>query len=153
MKSINLFFKLNRKFYQPSGFSLVEILIALTLIGIAGTFVAGKIFEQLEEGQVKSARIQMGNFKGVLSDFRRKCGFYPTTEQGLEALLQKPEDGKECKNYPAEGFISDGNLPKDPWDEEYIYELTGKTRYRIISYGPDRESDTEDDIYYPDKKE
>ena len=136
------------------GFSLVEILIALTLLGIAGTFVATKIFEQLEEGQIQSTKIQMSNFKNVLADYRRKCGLYPTTEQGLDALIQKPEGGRECKNYPDGGFLGDGasSVPDDPWDEPYVYESDGKT-FRIVSYGPDRDAETEDDIQFPEAKQ
>lgn len=120
------------------GFSLIEILIALTLLGIAGAFVAGKVFDQLYEGEVKSARIQMQNLEARLKEFRRKCGFYPTTEQGLEALVTKPSGGRECKDYPPNGFIDDSQVPKDPWNNDFIYESDGKA-VNIISYGPDGE--------------
>jgi general secretion pathway protein G len=120
---------------SSDGFSLIEILIALTLIGIAGTFVAGKIFDNLHEGQVRSTEIQMQQFAARLKEFRRKCGFYPMTDQGLEALLSKPS-GRECKNYPPEGFIEGERIPNDPWDEPYLYESDGKD-FNIISFGPD----------------
>ena len=120
-------------------------------LGLAGTFVVSKIFEQLEEGQIKSATIQMTNFKNILSDYRRKCGLFPSTEQGLEALVQKPVGEKECKNYPAGGFLQEGIIPNDPWDEPYVYESDGKT-FKITSYGPDRDPETEDDLHYPDLK-
>lgn len=119
------------------GFSLIEILIALTLLGIAGAFVAGKVFDQLYEGEVKSTRIQMQNLEARLKEFRRKCGFYPTTEQGLEALVTKPTGGaRECRDYPPNGFIDDAQVPKDPWNNDFVYESDGKT-VNIISYGPD----------------
>ncbi|MCK6596483.1 MAG: type II secretion system major pseudopilin GspG [Bacteriovoracaceae bacterium] len=121
------------------GFSLIEILIALTLLGIAGAFVAGKVFDQLYEGEVKSTRIQMNNLDARLKEFRRKCGFYPTTEQGLEALVTKPSGGRECRDYPPNGFIEDSQVPKDPWNNDFIYESDGKT-FNIISYGPDGEA-------------
>ncbi len=140
-----------RQLTQPAGFSLIEILIALTLLGIAGTFVASKIFEQLTEGQIQSTKIQMTSFKNILADYRRKCGLYPSTDQGLEALIQKPSGGKECKNYPADGFMQEEIIPNDPWEEPYLYESDGK-KFKIISYGPDREPDTEDDIQYPEKR-
>jgi general secretion pathway protein G len=139
---------------QSGGFSLIEILIALTLLGIAGTFVAGKIFSSLTEGQIKSTKIQMSGFKNVLQDYRRKCGMYPTTDQGLEALLQKPSGGKECKNYPPEGFMDAEEIPRDPWDEEYFYESDGR-KFNIWSLGPDREEGgegTDADIYLKKKK-
>lgn len=119
-----------------AGFSLIEILVALTLLGIAGAFVAGRIFDQLHEGQVRSAKIQMNSFQARLQDFRRRCGFYPTTEQGLEALISKPTSGRECRNYPPDGFIEGGQIPLDPWDHPYIYESDGR-EFNIISYGSD----------------
>lgn len=121
---------------SQAGFSLIEILIALTLLGLAGTFVAGRIFQQLHEGRVQAAKIQMNNFSGLLKDYKRKCGIYPTTDQGLDSLVSKPSGGRECKNYPAQGFIEDGELPLDPWDNNYQYVSDGRT-YNIISYGGD----------------
>ncbi len=139
---------------QSGGFSLIEILIALTLLGIAGTFVAGKIFDQLTEGQRKSANIQMKSLKSVLQDYRRKCGTYPTTDQGLEALIQKPSGGKECKNYPPEGFMDAAEVPRDPWDEEFFYESDGRS-FNIWTYGPDRTEGgegTDEDMHLNKKK-
>jgi general secretion pathway protein G len=129
---------------SEAGFSLIEILVALTLLGIAGTFVAGKIFEKLEEGQIQAAKIQMDALEANLKEFRRKCGFYPEPGDGLNALVQAPT-GKECKNYPPDGFLEDGLIPLDPWDMDYVYKLEGK-RPVIYSSGPDQEMETEDDI-------
>ncbi len=120
---------------SQKGFSLIEILIALTLLAIAGTFVATKFLSSLDEGKVSAAKIQMNNFDNILKEFRRKCGFYPTTEQGLEALINKPTGSRECRDYPSSGFI-DGDLPKDPWENDYIYESDGRT-YNIHSLGAD----------------
>ncbi len=119
------------------GMSLIEILIALTLMGIAGTFVAGRVYENLQEGQVKSARIQIKSISDRLTEFRRDCHFLPTTDQGLDALIQKPTGGRDCKRYAPGGYIKDGKIPQDPWDSEYIYESDGKT-FTIISLGADQ---------------
>ena len=121
---------------NQKGFSLVEILIALTLVALMGTFVVGKFFDNLSEGKVKSAMIQMSNLEARLKEFRRKCGFYPMTEQGLDALVNKPTAGRECKDYPSSGFIEGEGVPKDPWDNDFIYESDGKT-INIYSYGGD----------------
>ncbi|AUN97965.1 type II secretion system protein GspG [Bacteriovorax stolpii] len=131
------------------GFSLIEILIALTLLAIAGTFVVGRFNDTLIEGKIKSAKIQMSNLDARLKEFRRKCSFYPSTEQGLEALISKPTGGRECKDYPPNGFIDGDGIPKDPWDNDYVYESDGKT-YNIYSYGDDGEAGgegNEADIY------
>ncbi len=121
---------------NQKGFSLIEILIALTLLAVAGTFVVGKFFDNLTEGQINSTKIQMSNLEGRLKEFRRKCGFYPTSEQGLEALVSKPTGGRECKDYPVNGFIDGEQVPKDPWDNDFIYESDGKS-VNILSYGSD----------------
>lgn len=121
---------------NQAGFSLAEILIGLTLLAIAGTFVAGKVFERLQEGQVSSAKIQMQNLGKLLKEYRRFCGIYPTTEQGLDALLEKPTGGKVCKRYPTGGFIDGGKIPMDPWDGEFDYESDGRS-FTLISLGND----------------
>ena len=124
---------------NQKGFSLIEILIALTLLAVAGTFVVGRFVDTLNEGQVKAAKINMQGLDSRLKEFRRKCGFYPTSEQGLEALVTKPTGGRECKDYPTNGFIEGETLPKDPWDNDFIYESDGKT-FNITSLGPDGEA-------------
>lgn len=124
---------------NQKGFSLIEILIALTLLAVAGTFVVGRFMDTLHEGQVKAAKINMNNLDSRLKEFRRKCGFYPTSEQGLESLVTKPTGGRECKDYPANGFIEGESIPKDPWDNDFIYESDGKT-FNITSLGPDGEA-------------
>ncbi len=119
-----------------AGFSLIEILVALTLLGITGTFVAGRIFDYLYEGQVSSTKIQMQNLSERLKEFRRHCNYYPTTDQGLSALVQKPSGGKECTRYNPQGYIEGGRVPKDPWDNDFVYDSDGKT-FNIHSLGKD----------------
>ncbi len=121
---------------NQKGFSLMEILIVITLIAVAGTFVVGQLLARLDEGNINAAKIQIGQFKQLLEDYRRYCNQYPTTEQGLDSLLNKSTTGNECKNYPAGGFIQGGKLPPDPWGNPYAYESDGQ-KYTIISLGSD----------------
>lgn len=121
---------------SEKGMSLVEILIALTLMGIAGTFVAGKIYERLEQGQVDSAKIQLRNLADRVKEFKRFCSYYPTQDQGLDALIEKPTGGRECNRYPPGGLIDGGKIPKDPWDFDFVYTSDGKS-FNIMSYGAD----------------
>ncbi len=121
---------------SQAGMSLIEILIALTLLALAGTFVGGKVFEQLQEGKVSSAKIQIKSISDRLKEFRRDCNFLPTTDMGLDALINKPEGGRECKRYAPGGYIEGGKVPLDPWDSEFIYESDGKT-FEIKSLGAD----------------
>ncbi len=118
------------------GMSLIEILIALTLLALAGTFVGGKVFDQLQEGKVSSSKIQIKSLGDRLKEFRRDCNFLPTTDMGLDALISKPEGGRECKRYAPGGYIDGGKVPLDPWDQEFIYESDGKT-FEIKSLGAD----------------
>jgi general secretion pathway protein G len=121
---------------SEQGLSLIEILIALTLLALAGTFVGGRVFENLQEGKVQTAKIQIKSLSERLKEFRRDCNFLPTTDQGLEALIDKPTGGRECKRYAPGGYIDGGKVPQDPWDNDYIYESDGKT-FTIISLGAD----------------
>lgn len=121
---------------SQQGLSLIEILIALTLLALAGTFVGGRVFENLQEGKVQTAKIQIKSISERLKEFRRDCNFLPTTDQGLDALLDKPTGGRDCKRYAPGGYIEGGKIPLDPWDAEYIYESDGRN-YTIISLGAD----------------
>lgn len=137
---------------SQAGMSLIEILIALTLLALAGTFVGGRVFEQLQEGKVSSAKIQIKSLADRLKEFRRDCNFLPTTDMGLDALVNKPEGGRECKRYAPGGYIEGGKVPLDPWDNEFIYESDGKT-FDIISLGADGVEGGEGadaDIHYKD---
>lgn len=122
---------------NQQGFSLIEILIVMSLIAIAGTFVMNKLFDRMEEGNQKAAGIQIAGFKQLLEDYRRYCSMYPTSDQGLDALVAKPTTAPDCPNYPASGFLTNNKLPADPWGTPYAYESDGKT-YLITSYGNDR---------------
>ncbi len=129
----NNFYKLLR---SQQGMSLIEILIALTLLALAGTFVGGQVFDNLQEGKSQTAKIQIKSISDRLKEFRRDCGYFPTSDQGLDALIEKPTGGRECKRYAPSGYIEGGKVPLDPWDNEYIYESDGKT-FTIISLGND----------------
>ena len=118
------------------GMSLVEILIAITLLGVVGTLVVSNVIDSLREGETNSTRIQIKNLGNILLDYKRKCGLYPTSEQGLDALIKAPTGGKECKRYPPNGFIDGGKIPEDPWGNEYLYESDGRD-YTITSFGVD----------------
>ena len=85
-----MFSNIQKIIKSQAGMSLIEILIALTLLALAGTFVGGRVFEQLQEGKVSSARIQIKSLGDRLKEFRRDCNFLPTTDMGLDALINKP---------------------------------------------------------------
>ncbi len=121
---------------NESGMSLIEILIVITLIAVAGSFVATRVFDSLQEGNQKAAIAQINGLKTAMEDYRRLCNNYPSTDQNLDALLAKPTSGPECPNYPASSFLPEGKLPKDPWGNPYQYESDGR-KYVIWSFGKD----------------
>ncbi len=118
------------------GMSLVEILIAITLLGVVGTLVVSNVMDSLREGETETTKLQIKNLGKILLDYKRKCLSYPDSDQGLEALTAAPTSGRLCKRYPPNGFIQDGKIPDDPWGTPYEYESDGR-KYTIISLGVD----------------
>ena len=133
MKPLN---KINLIAKNQAGFTLTEMLIVIMLIALVGTFVTSNVISRFNRAKVEATKVQMRNLKTVLNQFRLDCGFYPTTEQGLDALMDKPAGGRECKNYDPEGYIDAKNPPKDGFDHEFIYESDGN-KYVIKSLGND----------------
>jgi general secretion pathway protein G len=117
------------------GFSLIEMLIVIALMALVGTFVATNVIRKYDQAKVDATKIQIRQLGVILDDFRRVCGFYPTTEQGLDALVKAPA-GRECKNYDPEGFVADKRVPKDAWDNYFSYISDGN-KYQLKSLGGD----------------
>lgn len=116
-----------------AGFTLIELLIVIAVIGMIGTLVATNVMSRFEEAKIGATKAQIRQLGTVLDDFKRVCGFYPTTEQGLEALTKAPQ-GRECKNYDPEGFMK--HVPKDGWNNDFVYESDGN-KYVLKSLGSD----------------
>jgi general secretion pathway protein G len=118
------------------GFTLTEMLIVIALIALVGTFVTGNVMSRFQRAKVDATKIQMKNLGVVLDDYKRECGNYPTTDQGLDALVNKPASGPDCKNYDPEGYVKGKKVPKDGWDRDFLYESDGN-KYLITSLGND----------------
>jgi general secretion pathway protein G len=117
------------------GFTLIELMIVIAILGLLAALVGTNVMSKLEEAKASTTRNQIRQLSTVLDDFKRVCGYYPSSDQGLDALVHPPQ-GRECKNYPSEGFVSGGHLPKDGWDREFFYESDGN-KYVIRSLGSD----------------
>jgi general secretion pathway protein G len=102
---------------------------------MVGAFVGGRVIEQFNKQKVEATKVQMRQLGTILDQFRLECGFYPTTEQGLDALVAKPA-GRDCKNYDPQGYIKGGKLPKDGFSNDFRYESDGN-KYVIKSLGND----------------
>jgi general secretion pathway protein G len=116
------------------GFTLVEILVVITIIGLIMALVGPRVLNYLAESKVKAARIQVESFASSLDLFHLDNGRYPTTSEGLAALAQRPGNA-ETWNGP---YLRTGIVPNDPWGHPYIYRSPGEHgEYDIVSYGSD----------------
>jgi len=133
----------NRK--KQAGFSLIEIMVVLFIIGMMAAFVAPQIFENQGVAQIKKAAVDIQTLEGQLEMYKLRTNRFPTTEQGLEALVSAPSIEPIPRNYPVEGFIK--RLPLDPWGNPYQLLSPGEIDVvDIYSFGPDMEEGTDDDI-------
>ena len=114
--------------------TLIEILVVLVLLGIVMGIVAGNFLGQGEEAKRKAAALEISQLGTTLDYYKLEVGKYPTTQEGLQALITAPS-GVSNWNGP---YWKKGTLPKDPWGNEYKYTSPGaKMPYEIISYGAD----------------
>ncbi len=124
--------------HPESGFTLIEIMVVLVIIAILGALIAPQILGRVDEARVTAARQDILTL-GTALDFYRMDNFrYPTTDQGIEALVKKPDD-PSVRNWRPEGYLKSRTVPKDPWDNDYRYLQPG-TRggaYDLYSLGAD----------------
>ena len=116
------------------GMTLIEILVVLVLIGIVMGIVGGNFIGQGEKAKAKAAKIEIGQIGQTLDLFKLEVGRYPTSQEGLQALVTAPQ-GVPNWNGP---YWKKEALPKDPWGNEYKYTFPGQHgAYDIVSYGAD----------------
>jgi general secretion pathway protein G len=111
---------------KEAGFTLIEIMAVVIIIGLLTTIVGAAIFQQVDKGRVTTTRAQINSLEGVLELYRMDNGRFPTTEQGLEALVTAPTSEPAPRNYPAGGYLKGGRVPTDPWNAPYLYEAPGQ---------------------------
>jgi general secretion pathway protein G len=116
-----------------AGFTLVEMLVVITIIAMIMALVAPRVLSYLSESKLKAAKIQIESFGSALDLYYLDEGHYPTSSEGLVALVQRP-DNSPTWNGP---YLKGGVVPVDPWGHPYVYRSPGEHGpYDIVSYGP-----------------
>ena len=136
---------------MQSGFSLIEILVVVVIIGILGAAIVPNLLSRPDQARVTTARSDLNSLANALDIYRLDNFQYPSTEQGLEALENPPTGFPEPKNYNPDGYIA--KLPPDPWGSAYIYERSD-SRFDLFSLGADGAEGGEElnaDIHYEDR--
>ena len=129
---------------QRSGFTLIELLLVLVILGILAAIVVPKFSGRTEQARATAAQTQIATFGTALDQFEVDVGYYPKGRNGLNDLFTQPRDAQSWR-----GPYLKNEIPKDPWQNDYVYECPGKnnpTGYDVYSMGPDGRAGTEDDI-------
>jgi general secretion pathway protein G len=139
-------FRTPRLLAEKGGFTLIEIMVVIIILGLLATLVIPNITGYTEKAKREKARADIASLEGALELFKADSGFYPSTEQGLEALIIKPSTGRIPAKWMEGGYFKKG-VPLDPWGNRYVYSAPGRhgEGYEIISLGTDGQ-ESDDDI-------
>lgn len=126
---------------RPSaGFTLIEIMAVVLIIGLLGGIVGTVVFSQVDKARVNTARTQIKQLESALEFYRLDNARYPTSEQGLQSLVRKPSGDPQPRSYRPEGYLQGGAVPKDPWGSDYQYRAPGEHNtysFDLWSFGAD----------------
>lgn len=130
---------------RHSGFTLIEIMVVMVILGLLVAIVAPNLMGRSDQARVTVAKTQMKQVGNALDLYKLDNNRYPSTEQGLRALVEKPTGSPEPRNWNPDGYMP--SMPQDPWGNSYDYSSPGiNGDYDLISYGADgREGGDEDD--------
>ena len=128
---------------RQSGFTLLEIMVVIVILGVLASMVAPNIIGNKDKADQQKAVSDIVAMENALDMYKLENNFYPTTQQGLEALVNKPSGNPEPKSYRDNGYIR--RLPKDPWGNDYLMLSPGENGpLDIFSAGPDGQAGTDD---------
>lgn len=124
-----------KKVSSKKAFTLMELMIVIIILGLLASLIMPNLIGKGEQAKQKLVCVQMKTISESVKMFKIEQGNYPTTEVGLQALVQNPDPDKYT-NYPKGGYLDSKNPPKDPWKNNYIYALTD-TGFELVSLGAD----------------
>ena len=149
MKNAALFFRAAKprfmKFWKTypgfhSGFTLIELMVVIVILGILAGLIIPRIMGRPEEARRMKARVQIESIETALKLYKLDNGSYPTTEQGLQALVEATSVGSLAKHWRKGGYLEKGKVPKDPWENEFVYLSPGVNGdFDLSSYAKDGE--------------
>ncbi|MBU1053082.1 MAG: type II secretion system major pseudopilin GspG [Proteobacteria bacterium] len=129
---------MQKKYISINGFTLIELVVVVFILSLLAAIVAPKIIGRTDDARITEAKVQIKNFETALKLFKIDNGFYPDTQQGLDALLIKPETGRIPNNYRTGGYLEQKKIPLDPWSNSYMYISPGiNGDFDIMSFGAD----------------
>ena len=125
-------------FPDDKGLTLIELMVVIIILGILATVIVPRFMDQPEKARVAKARVEIESLASAVKMFKLDNGFYPSTEQGLKALVEKPTVGRIPAHWREGGYLDKKKVPKDPWGNDYVYlSPSPNGDFEIISYGAD----------------
>ena len=127
-----------RLLFAKQGFTLIELLVVILILGLLAGIVGPRLFGHADEAKQTKARVQIENLSSALKMYKIDNGRFPTSEQGLEALVIQPQSGDVPKKWKKGGYLAKKQIPKDPWGNDYVFLSPGvHDDFDITSYGAD----------------
>jgi general secretion pathway protein G len=127
-----------RRNLNHKGFTMIELMVVIVILGILAAIIAPRLVGRTDEARITKARVDITNLETALKLYKLDNGVYPTTEQGLQALVEAPETGTTPRNWREGGYLEKNRVPKDPWGNEFVYLSPGANGdFDLSSYGAD----------------
>jgi general secretion pathway protein G len=141
---------MQRSAASARGFTLIEVMVVVVILGLLAAIIVPKVMSRPDEARIVAARADIAAVQQALKLYRLDNTFYPSTEQGLQALVQRPATQPIPANWKEGGYLD--RVPKDPWGREYLYLNPGvRSEIDVFSFGADGRSGGEGnnaDIYH-----
>lgn len=130
---------MTRRIRCNAGFTLIEMMVVLLILGLMTGIVTYRFVGQTDKARYQAAKTQMQVLEAALQSYKIENGRFPTTAQGLQALVQKPSSPPIPRNWPSGGYLQKAEVPTDPWGNEFIYVSPGQhnSDYDLVSLGAD----------------